>query len=63
MDVRDGLQLGGQRAVRARQSELPGQRVIRPAAAPPAPMFPLAITRTAIPARHVSAKTHTASAT
>ena len=27
--VRGGLQLGGQRAVGARQSKLPGQRVIR----------------------------------
>jgi hypothetical protein len=56
MVVRGGLQLGGQRAVRARKSKLPGQRVIRPAAAPPAPVFSLAITRPAIPARHASAK-------
>jgi hypothetical protein len=44
MDVRGRLQLGGQRAVRARQSKLPGQRVIRSAAAPPAAVFSLAIT-------------------
>jgi hypothetical protein len=44
MDLRGRLQLGGQRAVRARHRKLTGQRVIRPAATPAAAVFSLAIT-------------------
>jgi len=44
VDLLGRLQLGGQRAIRASQSKLPGQRVIRPAAAPAAAVFSLAIT-------------------